>query len=169
MMLSERMGIDDIDCKIMDLIQKEPNLTHAQIAEFINRSQPTVGVRISKLQKLGVLKFQAGITLKNKKLCFAQVDIQTNNPSNAFEVVKNCPFILNGFRLSGEYNLSIIITGVNYKDIDKVINYHFRNNPDISNVAMEIILDVADDLIMPLNLNSEHQQICPVCNENINY
>jgi len=166
-MLSEKMGIDDIDCMIMDLIQKEPTLTHAQIAEFVNRSQPTVGMRLSKLQKLGVLKFQAGITLKNDNLCFARVDIQTNNPLKAFEIVKNCPFMLNGFRLSGEHNLSIILAGVNYKDIDKVINFHFRNNPDILNVTMEVIVDVADDMVFPLNLNSEHQKICPVCNENI--
>ncbi len=166
-MLSEKMGIDDIDCMIMDLIQKEPTLTHAQIAVFVNRSQPTVGMRLSKLQKLGVLKFQAGITLKNDNLCFARVDIQTNNPSNSFEIVKNCPFMLNAFRLSGNMNLSIILAGVNYKDIDKVINYHFRNNPDILNVTMEAIVDVADDMVFPLNLNSEHQKICPVCNENI--
>lgn len=165
-MLSEKMGIDDIDCMIMDLIQKEPTLTHSQIAEFVNRSQPTVGMRLVKLQKLGVLKFQAGITLKNDNICFARVDIQTNNPSNVFEIVKKCPFMLNGFRLSGEHNLSIILAGVNYKDIDKVINFHFRNNPDITNVTMEAIVDVADDLILPLNLNSEHQKICPVCNEN---
>ncbi|MBY8990768.1 MAG: Lrp/AsnC family transcriptional regulator [Candidatus Lokiarchaeota archaeon] len=168
-MLSEKMGIDDIDCMIMDLIQRKPALTHAQIAELVNRSQPTVGMRLNRLQKLGVLKFQAGITLKNDNLCFARVDIQTNNPSNAFEIVKNCPFMLNGFKLSGEHNLSIIITGVSYKDIDKVINYHFRNNLDITNVTMEIIVDVADDLVLPLNLNSEHQKICPVCNEDIKY
>ncbi|MFW9942974.1 MAG: Lrp/AsnC family transcriptional regulator [Candidatus Thorarchaeota archaeon] len=166
-MLSEKMGIDNIDCLIMDLIQKEPHLTHAQIAEYINRSQPTVGVRINKLQKLGVLKFQAGITLKNDKICFARIDIQTNNITNAFEIVKNCPFMLNAFRLSGNTNLSIIAAGLNYKDIDKVINYHFRNNPEILNVVMEIIFDVVDDLILPLSLNSEHQKICPVCNEAI--
>lgn len=163
------MGIDDIDCKIMDLVQKEPNLTHTQIAEIIDRSQPTVGLRINKLQKLGVLKFQAGITLKNDNLCFMRVDIQTNNPINAFEIVKNCPFMLNAFRLSGIMNLSVIVTGVNYKDIDNVVNYHFRNNPDITNLIMEVIFDVADDLILQLNLNSEHQQICPVCNESIKY
>lgn len=168
-MLSEKMGIDDIDCMIMDLIQKKPTLTHAQIAELINRSQPTVGTRLNKLKKLGVLKFQAGITLKNDNLCFSRVDIQTNNPSNAFEIVKNCPFMLNGFRLTGQHNLSIILAGVNYKDIDKVINYHFRNNVDITNITMEVIVDVADDLVLPLNLNSEHQKICPVCNEDIKY
>ncbi|MHA2391861.1 MAG: Lrp/AsnC family transcriptional regulator [Promethearchaeota archaeon] len=166
-MLSEKMGIDNIDCMIMDLIQKEPTLTHAQIAEHVNRSQPTIGMRINKLQKLGVLKFQAGITLKNENLCFARVDIQTNDPSNLFEIVRNCPFMLNGFKLSGTMNFSILTTGTSYKDIEKVINHHFRSDSKITLVTMEVIIDVADDLVLPLKLNSEYQKICPVCNEKI--
>ncbi|GAG89408.1 unnamed protein product, partial [marine sediment metagenome] len=62
-MMSEKigkMGIDTIDCQIMDLIQKAPSLTHTEIATHVNRSQPTVGMRIRKLEKLGVLKYQAG-------------------------------------------------------------------------------------------------------------
>ncbi|MFX1554025.1 MAG: Lrp/AsnC family transcriptional regulator, partial [Promethearchaeota archaeon] len=62
--MAEKIGIDEIDCKIMDLIQKEPSLTHTQIAEHVNRSQPTVGMRIKKLENLGVLKYQAGINIK---------------------------------------------------------------------------------------------------------
>ena len=58
-LISEKIGIDDIDCKIMDLIQRNPNLTHTQIAKHVNRSQPTIGMRIKKLEKLGVLKYQA--------------------------------------------------------------------------------------------------------------
>ncbi|MFX1325458.1 MAG: Lrp/AsnC family transcriptional regulator [Promethearchaeota archaeon] len=167
-MLREKMGIDEIDCRIMDLIQKEPTLTHTEIAEHVNRSQPTIGMRLSKLQRIGVLKFQAGITLKNEDLCFVRVDIQTINPPIIFNIVKSCPFMLNGFRLSGTMNFSIIITGTSYKEIEKVINHHFRDNSDITFITMEIIVDVADDLVLPLNLNSEYQKICPVCNENTN-
>jgi len=74
--MAEKIGIDEIDCKIMDLIQKEPNLTHTQIAEHVNRSQPTVGMRIKKLENLGVLKYQAGINIKVADLYFARAEIQ---------------------------------------------------------------------------------------------
>ncbi|MEE9376910.1 MAG: Lrp/AsnC family transcriptional regulator [Candidatus Lokiarchaeia archaeon] len=165
-MLSEKMGIDDIDCKIMTLIQKEPNLSHSQIAEHVNRSQPTIGMRIKKLEKLGVLKYQAGITLKNNNLCFARVDIQTKNPLESFETVKNCPFLLNAFRLSGNMNISILAVGLNYNDLDQIINFHFRNNPDILKINTEIINDVVGDLILPFNLNFEQDEKSTICNEN---
>ncbi len=165
-MLSEKMGIDEIDCQIMDLVQKKPNLTHAQIAEHVNRSQPTIGMRIKKLEKLGVLKYQAGITLKNRDLCFARVDIQTNNPQESFEMVKKCPFMLNAMKLSGDVNLSIFLVGLDLRGLERIVNYHFRRNPAVTKVQMDIIVDVADDLVLPLNFNIQHTKNCPVCNEN---
>ncbi len=95
-MLSERMGLDDIDCMIIDLIQRAPHLTHAQIAKKVSRSQPTIGIRIKKLEKLGVLKYQAGVTIKNKDLCFARVDLLARDPQEIFKIIKKCPFLLNG-------------------------------------------------------------------------
>ena len=168
-MLSEKLKIDDIDCQIMDLVQKEPNLTHAQIAEHVNRSQPTIGMRIKKLEKMGILKYQAGITLKNRDLCFARVDIQTNNPQESFQMIKKCPFMLNAFSLSGNKNISILVVGLNLKVLDKIVNHHFRSNPAVTEVQMDIIVDVADDLVLPLNFNIEHTKNCPVCNENHNH
>lgn len=165
-MLNEKMGIDDIDCMIMDLIQRQPNLTHAQIAEQVNRSQPTIGMRIKKLENLGVLKYQAGITIKNKDLCFARVDIQTNDPHAAFEMIKKCPFMLNAFRLSGTNNVSILVVGLNFHLLEQITNFHFRRNPAISKVSLEVIVDVAEDLVLALNFNIEHTQKCPICNEN---
>ena len=164
-MLSERMGIDDIDCQIMDLIQKAPHLTHAQIAEKVSRSQPTIGIRIKKLEKLGVLKYQAGVTIKNKDLCFARVDLLARNPHEIFKIIKKCPFLLNGFRISGSMNISILMVGLNLKDVERVINYHFRRNPDILKVHMDYITDAALDLIIPLNLYHEQDKECVICND----
>ncbi len=164
------MGIDIIDCQIMDLIQKAPNLTHTEIATHVNRSQPTVGMRIRKLEKLGVLKYQAGINIKMADLCFARVELQTKNPRKAIEIVKNCRFMLNAFRLSGKSNISILIAALNYKDLDVVVNNHFRNNPDVISVHIDVIADVVNDFVLPIDLNfeSEHLKLHNACCEEVN-
>jgi len=163
-MLSDRMGIDNIDCQIMDLIQKAPHLTHAQIAKKVSRSQPTIGNRIKKLEKLGVLKYQAGVTIRNNDLCFARVDLLARNPHEIFKIIKKCPFLLNGFRISGSMNISTFIVGLNQKDIERVTNYHFRRNPDVLKVHMDYITDAALDLVFPLNLYHEQDKECVICN-----
>lgn len=158
-MISEKIGIDDIDCRIMDLIQREPNLTHTQIAEHVNRSQPTVGMRIKKLEKLGVLKFQAGINIKVADLCFGRIELQTKNPKKAIEKVKQCPLLLNAFRLSGDSTISILIAGLSLKDIDHIVNRNFRDDPDVVDVHIDIISEVVNDFVLPIDLNFEFREM----------
>lgn len=153
------MGIDQIDCEIMELIQKAPNLTHTQIATHVNRSQPTVGMRIKKLEKLGVLKYQAGVNIKTADLYFARVEIQTKKPKKIFSMVEGCPFMLTAFRLSGSTNISILLAGSSLKDLDHVVNHHLRGDPEVITVHMDIIEDVAGDLVLPLDLNLDYSKI----------
>ncbi|MBN1802517.1 MAG: winged helix-turn-helix transcriptional regulator [Candidatus Lokiarchaeota archaeon] len=151
-MISQSFRIDEIDQKIVRLIQQEPNLTHTEIATHVSRSQPTVGMRIRKLEDSGVLQFQAGISMQKIDLYFAKVDILTNKPETIMNIVKSCPFLINAFRTSGDFNLIVLVASFQIEDLDKIINYHIRNNKDVVKVNMEIITDVADEYLIPLNI-----------------
>ncbi|MEJ2248602.1 MAG: winged helix-turn-helix transcriptional regulator [Candidatus Lokiarchaeota archaeon] len=59
-MISEHKELDEIDRKIIKIIEENPNITHTEIAERVDRSQPTVGLRIKHLEEKGILNFQAG-------------------------------------------------------------------------------------------------------------
>ena len=151
--MSEVLKMDEIDKKIIALVQDQPSLTHTQIAEKVNRSQPTVGMRIRRLEEQGVLQFQAGINLKAAEMYFARVELQTNNPNGIYEIVKECPFMLNALRLSGNTDMSIIMAGFNVEDIDKIVNIHFRSNPDVMKVKIDLITDIMTDFIIPFDFN----------------
>ena len=154
-MESQVFKIDEIDKSIIELIQKEPMLTHTEIAKRVNRSQPTIGMRIRKLEKAGVLKFQAGINVKTMDLILARVEIQTSKPNETTELVKHCPYMLNAFRLSGTFNLSVLVIGSKLAHIDEMVNNHFRKNPNVSSVYMDIITDVTNDFVLPFDFNFE--------------
>ena len=154
-MESQVFKIDEIDRNIIELIQKEPMLTHTEIAKRVDRSQPTIGMRIRKLEKAGVLKFQAGINVKTMDLILARVEIQTLEPNETIELVKRCPYMLNAFRLSGTYNLSVLVIGTKLAHIDEMVNNHFRKNPNVTSVYMDIITDVTNDFVLPFDFNFE--------------
>jgi len=154
-MISEKLKLDDIDRQIITLVQENPNLTHTQIAETINRSQPTVGMRIKKLEKDGVLQFQPGINFKKVDLFLATVELNTRKPEEIIEMAKYCPFILNAFRLSGEHNMCILLASSKLDKLDSIVNYHFRNNPDIHSCSMEVVTEISKDLILPIDFDSE--------------
>ena len=154
-MLSEKLRLDDIDRQIITLVQEDPNLTHTQIAEKINRSQPTVGMRIKKLEKEGILQFQPGINFKKVDLFLATVEVNTKRPNIILDMAKFCPFMLNAFRLSGTHNICILLASSKLEKLDNIVNYHFRSNPDILSVSMEVVTDIAKDFILPIDFDSE--------------
>ena len=168
-MESKVFKIDEIDRNIIEIIQKEPMLTHTEIAKKVNRSQPTIGMRIRKLEKSGVLKFQAGINVKNMDLILARVEVQTLKPEKTIKLVKNCPHMLNAFRLSGTSNISILIISNKLAHIDELVNHHFRKDPNISEVYMDVITDVINDFVLPFDFNfgccglTSNDQCCGKC------
>ncbi|MFO8017869.1 MAG: Lrp/AsnC family transcriptional regulator [Promethearchaeia archaeon] len=155
-MISEKLKLDDIDRKIISLVQEDPNMTHTRIAERINRSQPTVGMRIKKLEKSGVLQFQPGINFKKVNLFLAIVELKSKHPDEIMEMAKFCPFMLNAFRVSGAHNICIMLSCSDLQKLDNIVNYHFRKNPDVSSVSMEIVSNIAKDFILPVDFDSEN-------------
>lgn len=155
---SNSIKIDEIDREIINLIQDKPTITHTEISTKVDRSQPTVGLRIKKLEEMGILQFQAGVNIKVADLVFARVEIQTNKPEKIISIVKKCPFMLNAFRVSGNSNLSVLIANSRLDHLDKIINRHFRNNQNVISVHMDIITEVVKDFVLPFDMS------CKDCN-----
>ncbi len=153
MIVSNQYRMDEVDKRIIELIQKEPHLTHTQIAQKVNRSQPTVGMRIKKLEDLGILQFQAGINLKSANLNLGKVDIFTTEPDLILKIAKECPFVINAFRTSGISNVSIFIASKSLIDLDKITNAHFRTHPNVKRINLETISDIANNFLIPLDFN----------------
>ncbi len=156
-MTESKFKIDIVDRSIIDLLQKDPNLTHMEIAEKINRSQPTVGMRIHKLEEKGLLEIQRGVNFKKVDLYLVAVTLRTKDPDEIFEIAKTCPFIINAYKLSGENNIMLFLASSDLQKLDNMVNYHFRLNEKISKVKMEVMVDIAKDLILPVDFRSEDQ------------
>jgi len=157
-LISDKLQLDEIDRQIISIVQEDPNLTHTEIANRVNRSQPTIGMRIKKLEKNGILQFQPGLNFRKVELFLALVEVKTREPERLMEMARFCPFILNAFRVSGEHNVSLMITSSKLEKLDNVVNYHFRNRPEVSNVSMEVVTDIAKDLILPIDFDSEDHE-----------
>jgi len=153
MTLSERF--DEVDKKIITLLQEDPNLTHEEIARRINRSQPTIGIRLRKLLESKIFQIQPGVNFKSVNVYIGKVNIQTKNPERFSEVAGCCPFVLNCFSVSGDYNIILFIVSTRLDYIDAIVNTHFRKHEDSQRVNVEIITDFAKDFIIPINFEEQ--------------
>ena len=154
-MLSKNLALDEIDKKIVEVVQKKPNITHTKIAEYVKRSQPTVGMRIKRLEETGALTYKAGFNLSKIDLFFGIVELQTNDPDRVYDIVSKCPYMIQTFRISGVNNFFIIIVSDRIEDLDKIVNHHFRSKPFISNISIQMITDFLKDFVVPLDFEKE--------------
>jgi len=152
----KKISLDEIDKKIISLMQENPSMTHSEIAERVDRSQPTIGGRLKKLLDSGVLKVQAGINFHAVDIFLAFVYLKTDSPDEIMTMA-HCPFIMNIYKSSGEFNIVLILASPKMEKLDGLINTHFRNNPGIQNVKMEIILETAKETIVPINLDLQDE------------
>ncbi|MFX0011448.1 MAG: Lrp/AsnC family transcriptional regulator [Candidatus Hermodarchaeota archaeon] len=169
----EILGIDEDDYKIIEMIEKDPNVTHSTIAQEIDKSQPAVGARIIKLERKNLLTKQVGFNIKKVDIKVAIVFISTKDVESIVEKISHCPFINHAFKISGEFNLLCFISASDLQTIEKLVDLCFRKDPNVINVKTNIIIDSVHDFVVPIDFEIEkfdyHSSNCgPECNVNVN-
>ena len=135
-----KIKIDDIDKKILLLLQNDSTLTYKEIAKKINLSLSPVHDRIKRLEQEGVVERYVGIL--NKKMLgvgltvFSQVTLirQTREVSQIFDIaIKQLPEVVECNFVSGsfDYLLKIIVA-----DMEAYHNFHQMKLSTIEGVSL---------------------------------
>jgi len=169
----EILGIDDADYKIIEMLEKNPSITHSEIAREIEKSQPAVGARIIKLERKYLLTKQVGFNLKKVDIKTAIVFVSTKDVETIVRKIEKCPFVNHAFKISGEFNLLCFIAASDLQTIEKLVDLCFRKDPNVINVKTNIVIDSVHDFVIPIDFQIEkfdfHSNICgPECNMNVN-
>lgn len=149
--------LDDIDRKIIQYLQDEPEMTHSKIAELLDRSQPAIGARIKKLEAKGLIATQIGVNFHDMDAFnLVILNIKTNRVVDIMELSEYCPFIINAVKTSGDYNMTIFLASTNLKQLDKVIDRHFREKSWTQALDMKLVTGIAKKLVLPIDFNIEN-------------
>ncbi len=146
------VDIDDKDRAIISLLSENPELSQSEIAEKIGISQPSVGIRIKKLKEKGALAFIVGTDFKKSGLYLAKIEISAKNTTEIIEKFKDCPYFVNGLVTSGRNNLCFFFMGEDIATIDSIVDTHLRNDPNVKDVKMDIVVAYARSFVLPIKV-----------------
>ncbi len=152
---NELLDIDDTDKEIIEILQKKPESTHSAIAEKVHKSQPAVGARIIKLKRKFLLTETIGSEINKIDIKFARIELSTKNVEPLWNSFQNCPFIINSFKMTGEYNLLIEIVAPNVRTIENFIDNCLRKNKSILDIRTNFVIDSLRKYIVPLHFEIE--------------
>ncbi|MFB0544532.1 MAG: Lrp/AsnC family transcriptional regulator [Asgard group archaeon] len=165
MPLAKKLGISQKDRELLMLLEEDAELPQNKIAQKLGLSQPSIGVRIRKLKEKNIISNKVAINLKELGLNVAKVDATVNNPTQIIDVFKNCPYFLHGFVTSGKNNVCLFFASEDLTTLEALVDYHLRENPEVNNVELNIIIDAEIDLAFPIKMIIEKTENTPCgCN-----
>jgi len=144
--------LDELDLMIMSSLIENPGLPYTKIAAYINKSQPTVGLRIKKLNEKGLLEKMYGINFKKIDFTLAQLYIQTSNTQRLIEKIDGNINKILVWSSSGEFNLNMLICGESMKDISNNVYMATKEEKCIKKIKIEFIDKLLSEFILPLKI-----------------
>jgi Lrp/AsnC family transcriptional regulator for asnA, asnC and gidA len=118
--------IDNINKKILYLLQKDARKTYKDIANELKRSETTVRDRIKAMERVGIIQgYTALIDKTALGLNFFAIIFGNPNTSSELdkvtEKIKGVKNVLRVYQISGNKRIACFIVAQSYKDLKEII------------------------------------------------
>ncbi len=130
--------MDAIDCKIVEVIQNNADLTNAELAVQINLSPSSCLRRVQRLKKEGVILKTVGLVDPDKlnRGLTAIVDVTLERHGAEarqmfMDQILREPAIAQVYSVTGETDIILIINLVDMKEYQAICNRIFINDPNV--------------------------------------
>ncbi|WP_286923655.1 MULTISPECIES: Lrp/AsnC family transcriptional regulator [Lysinibacillus] len=148
--------LDALDIQILDILQKESQISNAELARRVNLSPPATHTRIKRLVSEGFINRQVAI-LNQEKLGFdllCYVFISTNiHQAEQLDILENAleamPEILECHCLTGEYDYLLKVVIRDRRELDSFIRK--LNKLGISRIQTNLSLrEIKHSTVLPI-------------------
>ncbi|MBN2604066.1 MAG: Lrp/AsnC family transcriptional regulator [Candidatus Thermoplasmatota archaeon] len=150
------MKIDNINKKILFLLQKDARLTYKEIAAELKRSETTIRDRIKAMERMGIIQGYTALIDKTALGLnfFAMIFANPNSSSDLdtiTEKIKKVKNVLRVYQISGHHRLAIFMVAASYKELKEIIKSQLI---PIGLIEEEIVtvLEADREFISPLEI-----------------
>ncbi|MGE7184467.1 Lrp/AsnC family transcriptional regulator [Peribacillus sp. NPDC006672] len=152
-----RKALDNLDLLILDLLQKESQLSNTDLARRVNLSPPATHARVKRLESEGFINRHVAILDQNMLgftlICFIFVSTNLHQVKELEEFeqdIKSMPEVLECQCLTGEYDYMLKVANRNREELQRFIRKlnHFSFIGRIQTIVS--IREVKDSTTLPI-------------------
>lgn len=118
--------IDELDLKILKILQNDARTPVKVIAEKIFASAPTVSARIESLTERGIIKgYYTEIDvskINNVITSYIDIEVSPERKEELYDFLRSSPQVVEASRVTGEYSILLKVIIKNTLEMDKFIN-----------------------------------------------
>ncbi len=158
------MSIDDIDLRILDMLQRNGKLSQAKIAGAVGLTTPSVNERIKKMERHGMIRGFVAL-LDHEKMGFpltAYVDVALEHPRYEKAFVDDLEKLLGVQEchyLAGEYAYRLKVKAVSTAALADFLQHRLMTIKGVTRARTEISLSSKkESTLLPLPVPAEEKK-----------
>ena len=136
--------VDEIDKKILELLQENAKITVSKIAKTTEMSQTAIRSRIQRLEKSLIKKYVALIDCRNlgyREMVLASLRVNSSQPLEEIKTtIDQMAQIKYAYVVTGEYPLFVMFKCLGHEEALGLIET-LRNLPGVEEIKTQIVLD----------------------------
>lgn len=135
--------MDDIDKKIMQLLQYNARMPISQISKEVSMSQPSVKERIIKLEERNIISgYHTAFNLRDlNRGTTTFILIKTEHCQELTDFCNDAMEVTDLFRISGEYNYLIKVQTSTIEALAEFQDHLIKFGPSKSHISLKNILE----------------------------
>ncbi|CAH1056620.1 Lrp/AsnC family transcriptional regulator [Paenibacillus pseudetheri] len=135
--------MDDIDKKIMQLLQYNARMPISQISKEVSMSQPSVKERIIKLEERNIISgYHTAFNLRDlNRGTTTFILIKTEHCQDLTDFCNDAMEVTDLFRISGEYNYLIKVQTSTIEALAEFQDHLIKFGPSKSHISLKNILE----------------------------
>ncbi|WP_083205482.1 Lrp/AsnC family transcriptional regulator [Bacillus sp. FJAT-27264] len=135
--------IDEVDRKIMQLLQQNARMPISQISKEVSMSQPSVKERIVKLEERNIISgYTASFELRElNRGTTTFILLKTEHCQELVDFCTGAREVTDLFRISGEYNYLLKVQTASVEELAEFQDALLRLGPSKSHISLKNILE----------------------------
>jgi Lrp/AsnC family transcriptional regulator for asnA, asnC and gidA len=142
--MTEGIKLDEIDRKIIELLQEDSRKPFVEIAKELGLSDPTIHVRVKKLQEAGIIeKFTAVLApakVEKGIAAFVEINVKPNTIEEVIGNLGGLDEVLEIHETFGDYDLIAKLRAKTNEDLRDLVARKIRTIPHIVNTKVTTVL-----------------------------
>ncbi|MAG64882.1 AsnC family transcriptional regulator [Alteromonas sp. V450] len=151
--------MDNVDKKILALLQQDGKLSNAKLAEMLNMSETPCWRRVKRLESEGYIEsYQANLNKRKLGygvLAFVQLTYIAHDTKTTAEfeaIISNCDNVLSCHNTTGNADFLLQVVAKDLDDYSQFVDTVLRKLPGISDISSSIALrELKSSTLLPLN------------------
>lgn len=123
---SEVIGLDEMDRKILEVLQQDGRISNSDLAKQIHLSAPATHSRVKRLEQEGFIASYVALLNRNKmgydNLCFIEISLELHKHERIqaiLETIMSWPEVLECHNVTGEYDYLLKVAVENTRALER--------------------------------------------------